>query len=84
MKTVYQIKEWIKQNTQFEADDENAEEEVLFTCRDHGNVGEEEFGEEDYEEAQQIEVFITENFPLCTSEIETVDEWVHITININL
>lgn len=78
-----EIKQWVRDNSYFEVEDEEEDVNLLFATRENGNVGEEEIGEEDYTEAQRIEQYIVEKYPLCTVEVETVDEWVHINVTVN-
>jgi hypothetical protein len=51
---------------------------LSFSTREHGNVGDEEPGEEDIRKAHQVAGEIRERFPVRNIEISSVDEWTYI------
>ena len=53
---------------------------LSFATRDNGNVGEEEYGEEDYTHAITLKSKLLNEFKNITVEIDTIDEWVILTI----
>lgn len=60
--------------------DEGDTEEILLQTRENGDVGYEEAGDEDIEEARRVQKLIKKKFPDLRVEIEVVDEWVHLNI----
>jgi len=53
---------------------------VLCRTRENGCCGDEEYGDEDEEEAQRILKLVMAKFDGIISDIEFVDEWVHISV----
>lgn len=60
--------------------DESTPTEFTFSCRDHGNVLDEEAGEEDIATAKAAAIHLRERFPHAEVFVECVDEWTHLTI----
>jgi hypothetical protein len=56
------------------------ENEIEFTTREHGNVGDEEYSQIDFDDAQEIGVKLIAEFGIKGFDIETCDEWVNLTI----
>ena len=56
--------------------DESCDREVTFSTRENGDVGEDEYGQEDYEQAVGLRNHILAKVPDITIEIDTCDEWV--------
>ena len=85
MDTLKKIKKWMDRSCNsfyFEIDDEN-ETNINYISRQHGNVGDEEPGQEDIDNAYTIKRNLMEMFNgEITIEIETVDEWVDINIEL--
>lgn len=78
-----EIKAFIKQNSWFELEEVDAiSNELRYTTRDHGDVGEETAGLPDIVEARRICGWIKDNYfdNGVTAYYETVDEWVDINI----
>jgi hypothetical protein len=59
---------------------EDDDSHILLDTRSNGDVGSETPGEPDIEEGKRILKSLRENFPHHHSGIETVDEWVHVSI----
>jgi ppGpp synthetase/RelA/SpoT-type nucleotidyltranferase len=77
------VEEWKKfvLNNKSWFDDESedgSDDEILLTTRRHGNVGREQWGKEDVDEAKQIVKKVTSKFPDVSYEIEQVDEYVYL------
>ena len=66
--------------TYMDIEDEDNDDEILLRTRDHGNVGNETVGREDIEEARRVRKIIAKKFPDLKTDIEEVDEWVHLNI----
>lgn len=63
----------------FDDESENVDDdEILLTTREHGDVGNEQWGKEDVNEAKQIIKTITSKFPETQYKIEQVDEFVYL------
>jgi hypothetical protein len=60
-----------------EADDTR---EILIATRENGNVYDDTAGAEDIKEAQRVQKILMKKFPGIKVQIETVDEWVHLSI----
>lgn len=53
---------------------------LFLTTRRHGNVGDEEPGQEDLVEARRLKAALTRAFPGVKVVIHTVDEWVNLDV----
>ncbi|MCX8483089.1 MAG: hypothetical protein ORN50_05870, partial [Crocinitomicaceae bacterium] len=71
-KFVLENKSWFDNETENEED-----EEILLTTREHGNVGNEQWGKEDINEAKEIIKKVVSKFPETQYKIEQVDEFVY-------
>ncbi len=85
------IVDFINKNSYLDLDGTLKEEykyksNLFFSTRSNGNVGDEEYGEEDYCHAIKIKKTLMELFSedIEDIEIETVDEWVHLTVNLKI
>lgn len=68
-------------STWFELNDDDREDgKLLFETRENGNVGDESYGEEDYNEAVRILPMLRSAFPRQNFEGSVCDEFVIITI----
>ena len=57
---------------------------LLFATRYHGNVGDERFGQKDWDEAKRIMNKVREEFSgIMYHDISTCDEWVNIEIELD-
>lgn len=58
--------------------------EITISTRDNGNVGDETYGQEDWDEALRLVPLIMENFGHYISQydVTTFDEWVNIEIEL--
>jgi len=65
----------------FDLDQFDEDETLQFACRNNGDVGEETYGELDYRNAIKIEKELIAQYGAKVN-IEPVDEWVIITIEI--
>lgn len=80
--TATDIINFVQKNSwfEFEYEDEN---EILFSTRANGNVGDETPGQKDLNEAARLKREFAKHYPTLTIDIEEVDEWVHLTVNLN-
>lgn len=76
-----QIKDFIDNysNTTLQLDQEDVDS-LSFVTREHGNVGEETYSEEDMEDAINLKSVLLKKFSNIIIDIEGVDEWVHLNI----
>lgn len=74
-KYVSGIKKWF--------DMEVEDDSIRLSTREHGDVCEEEVGEEDVQLAREIIKDVSKKFDNVKCEWEDVDEWVDVTIRIN-
>lgn len=77
--TIEKIKNYIKDNSYFEFDDEDSTS-LLFATRENGDVGAEKPSHIDIAEAERIANKLKNKFPDIKTIIDIVDEWVHLTI----
>ena len=69
-------------NTTLQCDD-SGEDFITFVTRENGDVGEEDYGEEDWEDACRTSKHLLNKFRgKIKTDIYTVDEWVYLTVNI--
>ena len=79
---------YIEKNTWFQLDgdieDFEGESDLIFTTRENGNVGDEMFGEKDWNEAERIMLEIIREFGhlIKSQTITTCDEWVNLEIEL--
>jgi hypothetical protein len=71
---------FVKDNSSYFDVEEESEEFVILTTRENGNVGDEEYGIEDIEEAKSIVKKIKEKYPKTKVSIYTVDEFVYLEL----
>ena len=71
---------YVKDNSSYFDIEDESEEFVLLTTRENGNVGDEEYGIEDIEEAKSIVKKIKEKYPKTKVSIYTVDEFVYLEL----
>jgi hypothetical protein len=79
---VEKIKLFVAKNSYLEVSDDD-EDEVRFTTRQNGNVGDEEPGQEDWNEIVRVAKLLKAEFPnqlKCTGE--TIDEWTDLIVRI--
>lgn len=56
---------------------------INFSTRENGNVGDEEHSEIDFKDAERMEKILLAKYRgKISTEVETVDEWVHLNIEI--
>lgn len=56
---------------------------INFSTRENGNVGDEKHSEIDYQDALRVEKILLNKYRgKIFTEVETVDEWVHLNIEI--
>jgi len=61
--------------------EDRSDNEIIFTCRDHGDMENEEPGHLDIQNAKTLWKEIKEKYPdLYTANMEAVDEWVYLTV----
>ena len=71
---------YIEANSYLQLDDE---EEISFTTRRHGNVGDGIYSEDDYYAAIEIGKKVKKEFENIDYSIDTCDEWVNLYVTIN-
>lgn len=77
-----QIIDFVEKNSWFQLDDDS-DDTLLFATRENGNVGSESPGSKDIAEAKRLKSEIEKKFEgLVKIELEVVDEWVHINIDV--
>jgi hypothetical protein len=79
---VEKIKLFVAKNSYLEVSYDD-EDEVRFTTRQNGNVGDEEPGQEDWNEIVRVAKLLKAEFPnqlKCTGE--TIDEWTDLIVRI--
>lgn len=62
--------------------DETCGNTLTFSTRDHGNVGDEEPGEEDIKMAYQIAGDMRHQYDVKNIEVFSVDEWVYLEFEV--
>lgn len=73
------IKDYVQNYSWFELDGEE-DSRLDFVTRRHGDVGSEQPGQADIEEACRIRDRIQAQYPNVTVQIESVDEWVSLNV----
>lgn len=58
------------------------DDSLSFGTREHGNVGSETPGKKDIQDAKRLKSALSKQFNNIDIEIETVDEWTHLNINL--
>lgn len=74
---------YVEKNSNFDLENES-DNFLSFGTREHGNVYDEEAGEEDIMAAYKIKKYIINIFNIDSNkiEVEVVDEWVMLNINL--
>ena len=62
--------------------DETNGNTLSFSTREHGNVGEEEPGEEDIKAAHRVAGDIRHQYDVKNIEVSSVDEWVYLEFEV--
>jgi hypothetical protein len=77
-----EIRDFVKANSSFTDDNDGDDEtnELEFSTRQHGNVGEGAAGEKDIREAIELTKKIEAKWPGVQADWEEVDEWVMINV----
>ena len=81
--TTRDIEKWLKrQRTWFDIDDVNRKS-IMLSTRENGDVGDEEPGRADIQEAKRLWKIIKDEFgDAVKGSLEVVDEWVHLDISL--
>jgi hypothetical protein len=84
MVTSQEIRQFISTlGTWFSVDGDDVPDRVHLTTRRHGDVGDEEPGEADWEEARKVAKSVREKFGDAVKiEAETIDEWTDLCITV--
>lgn len=83
-----EIIKYIHKNSWFQLDgyieDFEWDNELIFATRRHGNVGDETYGQEDWDEGSRIMLEVMRNFNhlIKIYHLTTCDEWVNIEIKL--
>ena len=78
-----EIIKFIEENSWFQDESEMEEpNEIRFTTREYGNVGDEVPGQKDINKAKQLCQLISEKYPNTQSDWQTVDEWTDLMVTI--
>ena len=80
-----EIKEKIKTimnlSPRFDLDDDD-DNCLDYSTRENGNVGDEEYGEDDFIEAHRMAIMLENSFgSAVVTDVETCDEWVFLHIS---
>tara|TARA_R110000772_G_C13310268_1_gene440092 strand:+ start:23806 stop:24213 length:408 start_codon:yes stop_codon:yes gene_type:complete len=70
------VAEYIEDITYFDVELE--EDCIYLRTRENGNVGDEEIGQEDEDEAYKVVKTVLDKFKDLVANVEFVDEWVHV------
>jgi len=62
--------------------DETDGNRFIFSTRQNGNVGEEQYSEKDINEARRVIIDLNKHFQIFEPMIDTVDEWVYLEFEI--
>ena len=62
--------------------DDGDDKWILFSTRSNGDVGSEEAGSEDIKDANNMAAEVKKKFPGVETEVEVVDEWVMLHVNL--
>lgn len=76
-------KKYVLENSSWfenETEEESNNNQINLRTRENGDVGYEEVGQEDINEAKNIIKKVVAKFPKTQYEIEEVDEWVHLNL----
>ena len=79
---------YIHKNSWFQLDgdleDFEGDDELLFATRQHGNVGDETFGEDDWDEGERLIVDLMREFGnyIKGFNLDTCDEWVNLQVTL--
>jgi hypothetical protein len=82
------IIDYIEKNTWFQLDgspeDFDDEDMLIFSTREHGNIGYETYGQEDWDEGKALLPKLIGEFGhlIRGQELTTCDEWVNIEIEL--
>jgi hypothetical protein len=78
------VKAFVLKNSYFEdANDDDEDDDLRFTTRENGDVGDETPGDEDWQELIRVSRLLKAEFPnqvKCTGE--TIDEWTDLIVTI--
>lgn len=74
------IKEFVSKNSYFDFDEEWGDE-MIFSTRRNGNVGDETHGEADHREGLKLKKSLELAFPSISAKVEPQDEWVILTVS---
>jgi hypothetical protein len=66
--------------TYMEVEEADDMKEILIATRENGDVYDDTAGPKDIEEAQRVQKILMKKFPGIKVQVETVDEWVHLSI----
>ena len=77
------VKDFMENKSYFDLEDED-ESSLSYATRDNGDVGEEEYGMEDYTHARKIKKALILQFGnhKVSVSIDTCDEWVYVQITV--
>lgn len=76
-----EIKEYVKNSSSNLSEHDSDYDYVNFSTRENGNVGDEIHSEIDLADATKLGDELSEKFGV-NPDIETVDEWVHLNIEV--
>ena len=82
------ITNYVHKNSWFELDgdleDYDEDEALMFTTRDNGDVGDESYGDKDWDEAERVMIALLKEFgdKILQIDVTTCDESVNIEIEL--
>lgn len=66
--------------TYMQVEEDDNMKEILIATRENGDVYDDTAGADDIKEAQRVQKILMKKFPGIKVQVETVDEWVHLSI----
>tara|TARA_R110000850_G_C9897488_1_gene459521 strand:- start:579 stop:857 length:279 start_codon:yes stop_codon:yes gene_type:complete len=80
-KKLNSIRAYVKESSSNLTEHDSDYDYINFSTRKNGDVGEEEYSIIDYKDAEKLSKELSNEFGV-NPEIETVDEWVHLNIEV--
>jgi hypothetical protein len=81
---VNQVKKFMEDNSYFEFYTVSPNNDIEYSTRQNGNVGDEKYGEADMEEARRIKKLLKSKLPKIIKDVEFegAEEWVFMNIKL--
>lgn len=78
-KKIKEVEAFVTKNSYFDVHDMDSDF-ILFSTREHGDVGSETASDKDFRAAHKLKREIERNFKTAIVEVEVVDEWVNVSV----